>query len=128
MKVKKNIMAKKNITINAPVEKVWEAIQDPAVLALRGRIDLVASPELTAAVPARQAVVEISTASGTFLHHARDVRGTPGNPMTADEIEAKALDLVGPIIGLEMGRALIAVVNSLDRMDSVRILRPCLEA
>jgi 2-methylcitrate dehydratase PrpD len=106
----------------------YARMQDPAVLALRGRIDLVASPELTAAVPARQAVVEISTASGTFLHHARDVRGTPGNPMTADEIEAKALDLVGPIIGLEMGRALIAVVNSLDRMDSVRILRPCLEA
>lgn len=106
----------------------YARMQDPAVLDLRRRIALVGSPDLTAATPARQAIVEIETESGVVRHHARAVRGTPDNPMTAEEIEAKALDLVGPIIGLDMGRALVAVVNALERMDSVRILRPCLEA
>jgi len=28
------------------------------------------------------------------------LRGTPGNPMTADEVSAKALDLMAPILAL----------------------------
>ena len=53
-------------------------------------------------MPARQAIVEIDLADGdTVRHHAKAVRGTPDNPMTTPEIEAKARDLVTPIIGAE---------------------------
>ena len=84
------------------------------MLAVRKKIDLVASAELTAARPARQAIVEIVTSLGAFRHHARAVRGTPDNPMAAAEIEAKALELVAPIIGDWRGAELIDVCRNLE--------------
>jgi 2-methylcitrate dehydratase PrpD len=102
---------------------------DPAVLALRARMTLVPSAELTAAVPARQAIVEIETVSGERRrHHARNVRGTPENPMTQAEIEAKARDLLDPVLGAARGRALVEAVRDLDAGTRVRALRKLLDA
>jgi len=103
-------------------------MQDPAILALRQKITLLASAELTVARPARQAIVEITTPKGTFRHHARAVRGTPDNPMTANEIEAKAMDLVCPIIGAERAGALVNLCRNLAAVPSMRDLRPLLVA
>ena len=91
--------------------------------------ELVPSPELTAAVPARQAIVEIELGDGrTVRHHAKAVRGTPDNPMTTQEIEDKALDLVTPIIGQRRARSLVAAIAQLEKMRSVRELRALLKA
>ena len=103
-------------------------MHDHPVLAVREKIDLVASAELTAARPARQAIVEIVTSHGAFRHHARAVRGTPDNPMSAAEIEAKALDLVTPIIGQGRGAELISVCRNLNSLGSMRDLKPLLVA
>ena len=104
-------------------------MHDPAVLALRQCIRLIPSAELTAAIPARQAIVEIVTTAGqTLRHHARTVRGTPDNPMTSDEVEAKARDLIVPIIGDTRADELIASVRRLDTLPSVLELRPLLQA
>jgi 2-methylcitrate dehydratase PrpD len=103
-------------------------MNDPAVLAVRQKIDLLPSAELTVARPARQAIVEIITSKGALRHHARAVRGTPENPMTAQEIEAKALDLVAPIIGLERGSKLVDVCRNLSSLQSIRDLKPLLVA
>lgn len=103
-------------------------MNDPAILALRQKMDLLPSAELTAARPARQAIVEIATSKGTFRHHARAVRGTPDNPMTATEIEAKALDLVAPIIGPERGAKLVSVCRNLTSVKSMRDLKSLLVA
>jgi len=106
-----------------------ERMKDPAVLAVRGRIELVPSPELSTAVPARQAIVEIETTAGERLrHHAKAVRGTPDNPMTPDEIDAKALDLVVPVIGPRRAKDLVRAIGQLDSLPSVRGLRPLLQA
>lgn len=103
-------------------------MQDPAVLAVRQKIDLLPSAELTVARPARQAIVKIETGMGTFHHHARAVRGTPDNPMTAEEIEAKALDLVAPIIGAARGADLVKMCRNLGSVSSMRDLVPLLVA
>ena len=104
-------------------------MHDPAVLALRQCIRLIPSAELTAAIPARQAIVEIVTTAGqTLRHHARTVRGTPDNPMTSAEVEAKARDLIVPIIGDTRADELIASVRRLDTLPSVLELRPLLQA
>jgi len=90
---------------------------------------LIASPELTVARPARQAIVEIDLMSGKSVrHHAKAVRGTPDNPMTTQEIEDKARDLVAPITGTERAGKLVDVVRSMETMRSVRELRPLLQA
>jgi 2-methylcitrate dehydratase PrpD len=99
------------------------------VRALRERIELVPSAELSAAVPARQAIVEIDLADHRRVrHHAKAVRGTPDNPMTTEEIEAKARDLIVPVIGSARGEALIAEVRGLEDLRSVRELRALLQA
>jgi 2-methylcitrate dehydratase PrpD len=102
---------------------------DKAVQAVRERIELIPSPELSAAVPARQAIVEIELAGNRKVrHHAKAVRGTPDNPMTVQEIDDKALDLMAPIIGTERAGKLIAAVRTIDTLGSVRELRPLLQA
>jgi 2-methylcitrate dehydratase PrpD len=106
-----------------------DRMADPAVRAVRSRVELVPSDELAKAVPARQAIVEIELAGGKRVsHHAKAVRGTPDNPMTPEEIDAKALELVEPIIGSGRSRDLVGAIAQLDTLRSVRALRPLLQA
>jgi 2-methylcitrate dehydratase PrpD len=100
-------------------------MQDPAVRALRAKMTLVPSPELTVAVPARQAIVAIRFASGEERrHHAVAVRGTPDNPMTEAEVETKTLDLVAPLLG-DRAPALLAALGDMAGLR-LRDLRPLL--
>jgi 2-methylcitrate dehydratase PrpD len=107
----------------------YARMDDPAVLAVRARIEAVPSAELTAAVPARQAIVAIEATDGRKLRHRTyAVRGTPDNPMDQAEVDAKARDLVVPIIGAERAEKLIAAVASLEQVRAVTELRPLLQA
>ena len=106
-----------------------ERMRDPAVLALRARIRLLPDAALTRALPPRQAIVESRTRDGRQLReHARAVRGTPENPMDRPEVEAKALDLLAPVLGAERARALAEQVWRIERVKAVRALRPLLQA
>jgi len=106
-----------------------QRMTDQAIKTVRDRITLIPSPELSAAVPARQAIVEIELSGGKKVrHHAKAVRGTPDNPMTTKEIDDKALDLMTPIIGRDRAGKLVAAVRSLDTLKSIRDLRPLLRA
>jgi 2-methylcitrate dehydratase PrpD len=106
-----------------------ERMRDPAVLALRARIRLLPDSALTLALPPRQAIVESTTRDGRQLReHARAVRGTPENPMDRPEVEAKALDLLAPVLGAERARALAEQVWRIERVKAVRALRPLLQA
>ena len=104
-------------------------MRDPAILALRERIRLVPDGALTRALPPRQAIVEIETRDGQRLaHRARAVRGTPDNPMDLHEVQAKALDLLSPVLGAERAGALTGEIRRIERLASVRALRPLLRA
>jgi 2-methylcitrate dehydratase PrpD len=104
-------------------------MRDPGVLALRQRIRVVPDAALTRALPPRQSIVEIETRGGRRLaHHTRAVRGTPDDPMERREVAAKALDLLAPVLGAERARRLIAEVWRIDRLTTVRALRPLLQA
>jgi 2-methylcitrate dehydratase PrpD len=104
-------------------------MSDPRVLAIRKLVEAVPNQELVTAVPARQAIVKIDTTDGrTLSHRTYEVRGTPGNPMTADEVSAKALDLMAPILGAGRAKELIAAVHGLDTFGPVAGLRRLLQA
>ena len=104
-------------------------MSDPKVLAVRKLVELVPSQELQMAVPARQAIVRIDTADGRSLsHHTQVVRGTARNPMDAKEVEAKALDLMGPVLGTGRALELIATIGNLERIEQVSGLRRLLQA
>jgi 2-methylcitrate dehydratase PrpD len=104
-------------------------MSDPKVLAIRKLVEAVPNQELVSAVPARQSIVKIETTDGRTLNHRTyDVRGTPGNPMTANEVAAKALDLMAPILGKDRANELIAAVDKLDSFGPVSGLRALLQA
>lgn len=103
-------------------------MEDPAVLAVRRKIEVVPSAELTAARPARQAIVAVETADGRHLsRRTRAVLGTPDNPMSEAQVEAKARDLLGPALGAARADRLIAAVREIEGMADVRELRPLLQ-
>jgi 2-methylcitrate dehydratase PrpD len=104
-------------------------MRDRKVLALRGRIELYGDDTLSAALPSRQGIVEISLRDGRKLeHHTKAVRGTAENPMTRAEVDEKCYDLMAPVIGRIRARQLCDAVWKLDKVRDVRGLRPLLRA
>jgi 2-methylcitrate dehydratase PrpD len=101
---------------------------DPAVVALRNRIELVANAELTTALPPRQVIMSVTTKDGRQVgHRTHAVKGTPDNPMSRQEVVDKALDLVAPIVGSARGRELVSTLMAIDKVDNVLALRPLLQ-
>jgi 2-methylcitrate dehydratase PrpD len=97
------------------------------VLELRGRVELRGDDELTKAMPRREGAVEITLKDGRELrHHTRSVRGTPGNPMTRAEVEAKSYDLAKPVLGAARARRLCDAIWNLEEIRDTRMLRPLL--
>ena len=106
-----------------------DRMRDPKVLAVRKVVEIVPSEEPQNAVPPRQAVVRIETADGRGLsHRTYAVRGTARNPMEAREVEAKALDLMVPVLGAARANEVIAAVANLERFGPVSGLRRLLQA
>jgi hypothetical protein len=56
-----------------------------------------------------------------------DVRGTAENPMPREEVIAKARDLIVPVLGPQPFDSLVARVFDLERLRSVRELRPLIQ-
>src|SRR6266850_6792956 len=98
-------------------------MKDPAVLRERAKINLIPDADLERLMPLRVAIVEIALADGTHLRQRVDnVRGTPENPMTRDEILAKARDLVTPVLGAEKCSALLLKIFDLESVADIREL------
>ena len=105
----------------------YPRMTDPQVLELRKRIDLRGDNALVTPESPRQAVVELTTRDGhRFRDHVVTVRGTAENPMTTEEVETKARELLLPSLGETRTEALIAMVRNLGSLSTVRELRPLL--
>lgn len=103
-------------------------MKDPAVLAVRAKVQLVPDAELEKMEPARQAIVEITLNDGTVRsERVNDVRGTVDNPMTREEVAQKARDLVEPVLGKASCTALIDKIFALENVKDIRELRGVLQ-
>ena len=104
-------------------------VRDPRVIALKRRIKLVGSREITEARPRRQGIIEITTRDGRLLkHRTRAVKGTACDPMTRAELEEKCLGLTASILGLRRARTLMKTVWNIEQLANVRALRSLLMA
>jgi 2-methylcitrate dehydratase PrpD len=104
-------------------------MSDPKVLAVRKLVDLVGSQELQVAKPQAQAIVSVETVDGgSFSQHTVVVRGRLGNPMDMQEVEAKALDLMTPVLGAARANELVAAVRNLETFGPISGLRRLLQA
>ncbi|MDX1483326.1 MAG: MmgE/PrpD family protein [Alphaproteobacteria bacterium] len=102
-------------------------MQDPEILALRGKVTLVPEAFLTEARPERQAIIEATLSDGRELSHRTvAVRGTPENPMETGEVEEKARGLMAPVLGDRRTEDLIAAIADIEGLGDARDLRPVL--
>jgi 2-methylcitrate dehydratase PrpD len=102
---------------------------DAKILALRAKIKVVPSDELLHARPRRQAIVEVDTNDGErHSHRIVAVRGTADNPMERAEVEAKARDLMGGVLGRERTETLIGAIRDLAAVENMTRLRPLWQA
>jgi len=103
-------------------------VNDPAVLRERAKIQLVADEEMERNLPRREALVEITLNDGTKLsERVTAVRGTDQNPMTREEVVAKARDLITPVLGAATCAGLIDRVLAIENLKDIRELRPLLQ-
>ncbi len=107
----------------------YERMSDPEIVAIKSRVRLTPNPEFVGMERQRPATVRIRMKDGT-LHerHVPAVRGTWDSPMTHDEVDAKAVDLIGGVYGATRARELADAVWGLDLLASVRSLRPLLQS
>ncbi len=116
----------KTVTFSSAHDK--GRMKDPATLREREKVKLIPDEQLEGLMPLRVAIVEAQLTDGTRLQQRVDnVRGTPKNPMTREEIVAKARDLIAPVLGSAQCAKLIERVLHLERVEDIRGLRPLLQ-
>ena len=100
-------------------------MQDRATLAERAKVKLIQDTELDPLLPKRAAIVTVKLADGrTLRERVETVRGTAENPMTRDEVLAKARDLIVPVLGRATCEKLIETVFAIERVKNITALRP----
>jgi 2-methylcitrate dehydratase PrpD len=103
-------------------------MQDPVILRERAKVQLVPSEEFQRLNPRRVAVVEVTLNDGAhWSERVEAVRGTVENPMTRDEVAAKARDLMSPVLGQTASANLIEKVFGLENTKDIRELSPLLQ-
>lgn len=101
---------------------------DPRVLQLRSLIHLSGSDELSKEMPTRQGIVEIEFLSGErLLHHTKDVKGTPDNPMTRQELDRKCIQLMAPVLGHDRSAEICHEVWRLEHLKEASTLAQLLQ-
>jgi 2-methylcitrate dehydratase PrpD len=116
----------KTVSFHAAHDKA--RMQDPAILREEAKVELIGDEELEHLLPTRVGVVEIELTDGTRLsERVENARGTPENPMTREEIVAKARSLMTPVLGATTCTKLIDRLLEIESIKNIRDLRPLLQ-
>ena len=103
-------------------------MKDPAVVREHAKVELVGDEELERLLPTRVGIVDVELTDGTHLtERVENARGTPENPMTRDEVVAKARGLMTPVLGTAISTKLIDRLLDINSVKDVRELRPLLQ-
>jgi 2-methylcitrate dehydratase PrpD len=102
-------------------------MKDPAVLAVRSKVQLIPDQALMALYPARVAIVDVTLKNGEHFSQRVDaVLGSAQNPMTHDDVAAKCRDLMTPELGETQTNKLIDAVFQIEKMQDISDLSPLL--
>jgi 2-methylcitrate dehydratase PrpD len=110
-------------TVSFEMSHSRERMDDPAVKAVRSRVQLVADRSLMDPAAPRSGRVEVTLQDGrTVAHFTKHAPGTKENPLEAARVNDKVRDLVAPVLGARQADLLIDRVNGLDDVRNVREL------
>jgi 2-methylcitrate dehydratase PrpD len=108
-------------TVSFEMSHSRERMEDPAVKAVRSRVELVADKSLMDPAAPRSGRVEVTTRDGrTVSHFTRHAPGTRENPLDAARVDAKVRDLIAPVLGARQADEVINRVNSLEDVRDMR--------
>ena len=100
-----------------------EHMADPQVRSVMQRVQLVPDRELMVPEAPRSGLVEVTLSGGrTVSHFTRYAPGTKQNPLDTEQVNAKARDLMTPVLGSKRTEALIERVNALEEVANIREL------
>jgi 2-methylcitrate dehydratase PrpD len=120
------MLVDKTVSFHAAHDK--PRMQESVILKQRAKINLVRDDELAKLLPVRETVVDVELQDGTRLsERVSAVRGTSRNPMTRDEVIAKARDLTAPVLGRDTSTRLIETILDVEAVTEVRNLRRLLQ-
>jgi len=98
-----------------------ERMADPQIRAIMQRVQVVGDPKLNDPAAPRSGLVEVTLSDGrTVSHFTRFPPGTKENPVDTEGMNAKARDLIAPVLGAQRTETLIQRVNALDEVGNMR--------
>jgi 2-methylcitrate dehydratase PrpD len=102
----------------------FDRVKDPAIVRLRKRVEAVADPTIPNTVRGWRSRVTVELRDGrTLQHETLAAKGNPENPLTREDVQEKALDLMAPVLGKRRSLALMAALFNLEHLPNVRLLR-----
>jgi len=105
----------------------YARMKDPRIRSAKQLVELVADKSLMDPEGPRSGRVEVTLKDGrTVSHFTRHAPGTKENPLSTEEVNAKARSLMTPVLGSARTEQVIRRVNSLESLKNVRELRPFL--
>ena len=114
-------------TVTFESTHAYERMADPATLAVKERVTLIADSDLMDPTAPRSGKVTATLKDGTTVEHfTPHAYGTKENPMSTDDVNAKSRSLLEPVLGQERAEAIIRWVNDLESLGNVRELIPYL--
>jgi 2-methylcitrate dehydratase PrpD len=101
----------------------YARFQNPRVLALKEKVQLIADNEMERSGHRFQGLIEVTLKDGRVVReHVVDCRGRPENPMSPEEVEKKAAWLMEPALGKKNVDQIIESVRCIESLNSVRDL------
>ncbi|MBI4189971.1 MAG: MmgE/PrpD family protein [Betaproteobacteria bacterium] len=102
----------------------YSRMKDPKVMAVRKRVELVGDESLTDPLQPWRCVMEIILKERRKLsHRTMSAKGGFDDPLSRQEMEEKALDLIVPVLGKSRSRKLLNALWEFDRINDIRSLR-----
>jgi 2-methylcitrate dehydratase PrpD len=99
----------------------YQRFQNPRVLALKDKVQLLGDVEMERSGHRFQGLVEVSLKDGkTLREHVIDCRGRPENPMSPEEVEKKAAWLMEPVLGKQNSDQIIESIRRIENVNNVR--------
>ena len=105
----------------------YERMADPATLAVKERVTLIADEDLMdPAAPRSGKVTAVLKDGRTVEHFTPHAYGTKENPMSTDDVNSKVRSLLEPVLGSRKTEFIIDRVNNLEEVADIRELIPFL--
>jgi 2-methylcitrate dehydratase PrpD len=99
-------------------------MKDPRVVNARKFIHAVADETMPTAVRGWRCIMDVTLNDGRKIsHQTMAATGSPDNPAAKPDVEAKALDLLAPVLGKKRAVELMTAIDNIQSIKNVRTLR-----